>query len=141
MTISSGCSTAASAGRRAYQNNTASPFSYAVLDGFDVPMALVHVFDRPRESLRSIELFTDGYFSRGDPDVAAWEAAFAEVERIDPEKIDALSVGQGHGRPHPDRRPDGRDRPPLTEDGRVELPARPGSALADARPVARLRGR
>ena len=68
----------------------------AVLDGFDVPMALVHVFDRPRESLRSIELFTDGYFKPATtPDVAAWEASFAEVERIDPEKIDAYPSVKG----------------------------------------------
>ena len=49
-------------GQTRFQNNTVSPFSYAMLDGFDVPLPLVHVFDRPRESLRSIELFTDGYF-------------------------------------------------------------------------------
>ena len=47
-------------GQTRFQNNTASPFSYATLDGFDVPLPLVRVFDRPRESLRSIELFTDG---------------------------------------------------------------------------------
>jgi len=29
------------------------------------------------------------------PDVAAWEAAFAEVERIDPEKIDAYPSVKG----------------------------------------------
>ena len=77
-------------GQARFQNNTASPFSYGVLDGFDVPPSLVQVFDRPRESLRSIELFTDGYFKpAATPDLAAWEAAFREVERLDPEKIDA----------------------------------------------------
>ena len=76
-------------GQARYQNNTASVFSYAVLDGFEVPLALVHVFDRPRESLSTIELFTDGYFRPATtPSVASWEASFAEVERLDPEKID-----------------------------------------------------
>jgi len=83
-------------GQTRFQNNAASPFSYAVLDGFDVPLSLVHVFDRPRESLQSIELFTDGYFKPGKtPDVAAWEAAFIEVERADPEKIDAYPSVKG----------------------------------------------
>jgi hypothetical protein len=52
-------------------------------------MRLVHVFDRPRESLSTIELFTDGYFKPAAiPSVDSWEASFAEVERLDPEKID-----------------------------------------------------
>ena len=83
-------------GQTRFQNNTLSPFSYATLDGFDLPPPLVHVFDRPRASLQSIELFTDGYFKPGTtPDLAAWEAAFGEVERADPEKIDAHSSVKG----------------------------------------------
>jgi Protein phosphatase 2C len=83
-------------GQTRFQNNTASPFSYATLDGFDIPMPLVRAFDRPRESVESIELFTDGYFKPAmTPDVAAWETAFAEVERIDPEKIDAYPSVKG----------------------------------------------
>ena len=93
-------------GQTRFQNSTASPLSYAVLDGFDVPMTLVHVFDRPRESIRSIELFTDGYFKpAAAPSVAAWEASFAEVERMDPEKIGAFpSVKGTHGRVRTDDR-------------------------------------
>jgi hypothetical protein len=83
-------------GQTRFQNNTASPLSYGVLDGFDVPMPLVHVFDRPRESLASIELFTDGYFAPpATASVAAWEASFVEVERIDPEKIDRYPSVKG----------------------------------------------
>jgi hypothetical protein len=71
-----------------FQNNTLSPLSYAVLDGFAVPMALVKVIDRARSAVHTIELFTDGYFEpAGAPSVAAWEASFREVERQDPEKI------------------------------------------------------
>jgi hypothetical protein len=84
------------AGQGAYQNNTTSPFSYAVLDGSPVPMELVRVFDRPRASLRSIELSTDGYFAPGaTADLAAWEAAFAEVERVDPEKVGPYASVKG----------------------------------------------
>ncbi|MGH6944578.1 MAG: hypothetical protein ACREH6_10210, partial [Geminicoccaceae bacterium] len=76
-------------GQGQFQNNTASPLSYAVLDGFEVPMELVRVIDRARPTVQSIELFTDGYFEPADaPSVEAWEAAFREVERADPEKID-----------------------------------------------------
>jgi len=74
-------------GQTRFQNNLSSPFSYAVLDGFSVPMGLVRVLDRPRDGIRSIELYTDGYFKAGaTPELAAWEAAFDEVEREDPEK-------------------------------------------------------
>jgi hypothetical protein len=83
-------------GQTRFQNNTASPFSYATLDGFELPLPVIHVFDRPRESLQSIELFTDGYFKPArTPDVAAWEASFIEVERADPEKIDAYPSVKG----------------------------------------------
>jgi hypothetical protein len=93
-------------GQARYQNNTASPFSYAVVDGFDVPMSLVHVFDRPRDSLSTIELFTDGYFKpAATPSVDSWEASFAEVERLDPEKIDLYpSVKGTSGRTRTDDR-------------------------------------
>ena len=74
-------------GQARFANNTASPLSYAVLDGFEIPLPLVRVIDRPRAAIRSIELFTDGYFEPGaTPVLNDWEAAFAEVERIDPEK-------------------------------------------------------
>lgn len=85
-------------GQARFANNAASPLSYAVLDGFDVPMSLVQVFDRPRQALRSIELFTDGYFKPGGgTTLSDWEAAFAEVERVDPEKIERYPSVKGSG--------------------------------------------
>jgi hypothetical protein len=84
------------AGQGEFQNSATSPLGYALLDGFDVPTELVRVIDRPLASLRSIELFTDGYFEPGaTAEVAAWEAAFAEVERVDPEKIDRYPSVKG----------------------------------------------
>lgn len=83
-------------GQTRFQNNTTSPFSYSVFDGFDIPRALIEVIDRPRASIETIELYTDGYFRPGArPDVAAWEAAFEEVERVDPEKIGAYASVKG----------------------------------------------
>ena len=75
-------------GQARFANNTLSTLSYTVLDGFEVPLSGVQVFDRPRAALRSIELFTDGYFKPGAAAALIdWEAAFAEVESVDPEKI------------------------------------------------------
>jgi Protein phosphatase 2C len=75
-------------GQAQFANNTASPLSYAVLDGFEIPLPLVRVFDRQRATIHSIELFTDGYFKPGAAAALCdWEAAFAEVESVDPDKI------------------------------------------------------
>ena len=83
-------------GQARFANNTASPLSYAVLDGFEIPLPLVRVFDRPRAAMRTIELFTDGYFKPGGaPTLTAWEAAFAEVESVDPEKIGSYPSVKG----------------------------------------------
>ena len=84
------------AGQGDFQNNTNSPLSYAVLDGFETPIPLVKVIDREPSTVSSIELFTDGYFAMAEtPSVAAWEASFQEVERIDPEKIDCYPSPKG----------------------------------------------
>jgi len=62
----------------------------------EVPLPLVWVIDRPRAAIRSVELFTDGYFKPGaSAAVADWEAAFADVERVDPEKIDPYPSVKG----------------------------------------------
>ena len=83
-------------GQTWFQNNTRSPFCYSVFDGFEIPMALVEVVDRPRTELSTIELYTDGYFKAADtPSVDAWERAFEEVERIDPEKVGAYASVKG----------------------------------------------
>jgi hypothetical protein len=93
-------------GQGRFQNNMESPLSYCVLDGFEVPMALVQTLDRPKSAVRTLELFTDGYFRPGTaPTVDAWEAAFAEVERLDPDKLrDYPSVKGTTGRIRADDR-------------------------------------
>jgi hypothetical protein len=83
-------------GQTKFQNNVTSPFSYSVFDGFPIPARLVQVIERPRDSIRTLELFTDGYFEQGRAaTVDAWEAAADEVERIDPEKVDAYPSVKG----------------------------------------------
>ena len=72
----------------AYQNNTSSILGYSALDGFEVPLSLVHFERLPRAEVKTIELFSDGYFKPGvDFGVASWEQAFQEVERDDPAKV------------------------------------------------------
>ena len=93
-------------GQTYFQNSEAGPLSYAALDGFAIPMSLVQVIDRPRATIHSIELYTDGYFKPGaTPAVADWETSFAEVERVDPEKIGPYpSVKGSTDRMHTDDR-------------------------------------
>lgn len=93
-------------GQAQFANSLASPLGYGVLDGFEIPLPLVHVFDRPRAAIRSIELFTDGYFNLGATSALSdWEAAFAEVENADPEKIGCYpSVKGSAGRMRTDDR-------------------------------------
>jgi len=72
----------------AYQNDTRTILGYSALDGFEVPLSLVHFERLPRAEVRTIELFSDGYFRPGaDFGVASWEEAFREVEREDPAKV------------------------------------------------------
>jgi hypothetical protein len=71
-----------------YQNNASTILGYPCLDGFDVPEKMIRIESVPREGLKTIEIFSDGYFKPGDGfGVAAWEQAFAEAERDDPAKV------------------------------------------------------
>lgn len=72
----------------AYQNSTSTILGYSALDGFEVPLSLVHLEQIPRRAVHSIELFSDGYFKPGKEfGVASWEESFREVERDDPNKV------------------------------------------------------
>lgn len=83
-------------GQRAFANHPSSDLGYGVLDGF--PLAERHVFtaDYPASEVSRLELFSDGYFAEPEAfGVAAWEASFAEVERIDPDKIGPYASVKG----------------------------------------------
>jgi hypothetical protein len=85
----------------AYQNNTSTILGYSALDGFEVPASLIRFERLPRSSVRSIELFTDGYFKPGATfGVAAWEEAFREVERDDPAKVTLYPSPKGSTADH-----------------------------------------
>lgn len=75
-------------GQGGYQNSSTSVLGYPSLNGFEIPRGMVRAETLSRQDLRSIELFSDGYFALGDEfGVAAWEHKFAEVEALDPSKV------------------------------------------------------
>ncbi len=69
-----------------------------MLDGFAIAERHVFTADYPATEVARLELFSDGYFAEPDAfGVAAWEASFAEVERIDPDKIGPYASVKGSG--------------------------------------------
>lgn len=83
-------------GQGPHQNNPASVLGYSCLDGFPVPPPLIRCLERPLAEVQSVELYTDGYFQPGEGvGVAAWEAAFADVERTDPAKVGRYPAPKG----------------------------------------------
>jgi hypothetical protein len=71
-----------------YQNNASLQLGYPCLDGFEVPQHMLKIEQIPRSDVKTIEIYSDGYFKPGDGfGVAAWEKAFAEAEREDPAKV------------------------------------------------------
>jgi hypothetical protein len=71
-----------------YQNEAGMILGYSCLDGFSVPESLVYRERIDRNELKSIELFSDGYFTPGSAfGVSSWESRFAEIERADPHKV------------------------------------------------------
>lgn len=70
-----------------YQNNGRSPMGYGVLDGTTTPKKYIRVFRFPLRTVRTVELFTDGYVAVPKRiTVDAWEVAHRAVERKDPDK-------------------------------------------------------
>ena len=71
-----------------YQNNASLQLGYPCIDGFEVPQHMIRIERFPRSQVRTVEIYSDGYFKPGDGfGVAAWEKAFAEAEREDPAKV------------------------------------------------------
>jgi hypothetical protein len=71
-----------------YQNNGSLQLGYPCIDGFEVPQHMIRIERFPRSEVKTVEIYSDGYFKPGDGfGVAAWEKAFAEAEREDPAKV------------------------------------------------------
>lgn len=74
--------------QRIFANHPDYDLGYGVLDGFEVAERHIFAASYPVAEVERLELFSDGYFAEPDAfGVAAWEASFAEVERVDPDKI------------------------------------------------------
>ena len=79
-----------------FANQGELPLGYAALNGKSLAGEGMLCFSRPKTSIKSLELFTDGYFSLPDEvTVAAWEREFARIESIDPSKIDSCPAIKG----------------------------------------------
>lgn len=82
------------------------PLGYGPLDGWPIPEHFVRIDERPADAVRSIELFSDGYYGvAAGASVADWEAWLAAVEREDPHRIGrfASTKGSAPGRNADDR--------------------------------------
>lgn len=70
-----------------HQNNPEDPLGYGVLDGIRTPPKFIKVFEHKTEGLKTIELFSDGYFHiPKKATIEAWNNLHEQVEREDPDK-------------------------------------------------------
>ena len=76
--------------------NRTHPLGFPTLNGFPIPPSMVVEFERALADVRTIEMFSDGYF--GCPDGTAlddWEGWFARVEAEDPAKVEDHASTKG----------------------------------------------
>lgn len=75
-------------GQGKFQNVVEPHLAYGGIDGFAIPERHIETRSYRLADVETVELFSDGYFKLGASlGVAAWEAAFTEVEAEDPHKI------------------------------------------------------
>ncbi len=68
----------------------------AALDGVSDTSRSARVLDLPRSEIKTLELATDGYPALPDATgIAAWEAALAKADRIDPDRIGLYASTKG----------------------------------------------
>lgn len=70
-----------------YQKNSQDPLGYGVIDGTKTPSKFVKTFEYNVDKVKTIELFSDGYFDAPQEiSIEAWEKVFEKVEKDDPDK-------------------------------------------------------
>ncbi len=76
--------------------NSIHPLGFPTLNGFPIPSSMVIEFERPLDTIESIEMFSDGYFGCPDgTELDDWEDWFARVEAEDPAKVDGHASTKG----------------------------------------------
>jgi len=70
-----------------FQNNPHEPLGYGVIDGTETPSKFVKTIEYDLSKIKTIELFSDGYFDiPQDVSIEAWEETFEKVEKEDLDK-------------------------------------------------------
>jgi len=83
-------------GQFLFANNNDKVLGYSTLNGSDPTLQDVIEVSMPASEIRSVEVFSDGYFAMpGDTSVSSWEAKHADVERRDLRKLDAFPNVKG----------------------------------------------
>lgn len=74
-------------GQFEYQNSKDHSLGYGAIDGTHTPQKEVKVFEFDAKDIRTIEIFSDGYFAiPKEVTIDAWERSNEEVEQEDPYK-------------------------------------------------------
>lgn len=72
------------------------PLGYGPLDGWPIADRFIHVEDRTAAAVRSIELFTDGYYGVAEAaSVASWESWIEMVQREDLHRVGRFASTKG----------------------------------------------
>jgi hypothetical protein len=70
-----------------YQNNPRHTLGYGVIDGTTTPSKFIKVFKYNKKDVKTIELFTDGYYDiPKNATIKAWENLYKKIELEDPDK-------------------------------------------------------
>ncbi len=76
--------------------NRVHPLGFPCINGFPIPPGFLVQFDRDKDMIDTIELFSDGYFGcAATPEIAAWEERIRRIEAEDPDKVGTCPSTKG----------------------------------------------